>query len=274
MAFMAGLALLFSRATLRLSGDWQSQLSRSLTVQVTLAPLSEENGFDNQMNFAEQTIRSVLDSNISVSVMKKRESEALIKPWIGNLDLPDSLTLPGLVSVETRDGTTLPSASTLERQLQDLGIVASVDDHSRWENQIQETARNLVLSGGGLLALLLFAAICVSLFATQASMAAQRSIITVLAQVGATDGYIAGLFIRQAAQRSAIGAGIGLLGLVFIWTLLSFSLISEDIFWSGLIDSLADLFWLGGLWFLYVLFFALAAGFATKRALIDDRRRA
>jgi len=33
MAFIAGMALLFSRATLRLSGDWQTQLSQSMTVQ-------------------------------------------------------------------------------------------------------------------------------------------------------------------------------------------------------------------------------------------------
>lgn len=274
MAFLAGLALLFSRATLRLSGDWQSELSRSLTVQVTLAPLSAENDFETQMELTAQTLRSVLDDKTAVKIIKRRESEALIQPWIGNLDLPDSLTLPGLISVETKDGTTLPSASTLERQLQDLGVVASVDDHSRWENQIQETARNLVLSGSGMLILLIFAAVCVSLFATRASMAAQRSIITVLAQVGATDNFIAGLFIRQAGRRSALGAGIGLLALLGVWLLLSFSLISEDVFWSGLIDSLTDLFWVGGLWLAFVIFCALAAGFATKRALVEDRRRA
>jgi len=36
MALLAGCALLFARGSMRLSGDWQSQLSNTLTVQVIL----------------------------------------------------------------------------------------------------------------------------------------------------------------------------------------------------------------------------------------------
>ncbi|RKQ68880.1 cell division transport system permease protein [Litorimonas taeanensis] len=274
MAFLAGLALLFSRATLRLSGDWNTQLSRSMTVQVSLSPLAAENNFDTQMRVAADSLRGIIGDKAKISIVDQSASQALIKPWIGNLELPESLTLPGLISIEMAEDGSLPSINRLESQLQQAGIVASIDDHSRWANQIQDTARNFVLSGIALLALLLMAAIGVNLFATRASMAAQRSIISVLAQVGATDSFIAKLFIGQAARRSAIGAGIGLLMLILVWSLLSFSLISEAMFWSSLNPIFADIMWISGLWIAFILFCSLAAGVATKRALIQDRKRA
>jgi len=36
MAMLAGCALLFARGSMRLSGDWQSQLTDTLTVQIML----------------------------------------------------------------------------------------------------------------------------------------------------------------------------------------------------------------------------------------------
>ena len=274
MAFLAALALLFSRATSRLSGDWQAQLSNSATVQVSLAPLSAENNFETQMNQAAETLQSLLGSEAKVTVVKQSQSQELIRPWIGNLELPESLTLPGLITVETAENSNAPNAVLLETQLQKNGIVASVDDHSRWTNQIRGTARLLVFGGTSLLILLLIAGISVNLFATRSAMAAQRSIISVLAQVGATDGFIARLFVGQAGRRSASGAGIGLIIAWVLWA--AFSLFSSvpELFWSGFGEALNDTLWLLGLWALFVLVCAFAAGLATKRALIRERKRA
>lgn len=274
MAFLAALALLFSRATSRLSGDWQAQLSNSATVQVSLAPLSAENNFETQMNQAAETLQSLLGSEAKVTVVKQSQSQELIRPWIGNLELPESLTLPGLITVETAENSNAPNAVLLETQLQKNGIVASVDDHSRWTDQIRGTARLLVFGGTSLLILLLIAGISVNLFATRSAMAAQRSIISVLAQVGATDGFIARLFVGQAGRRSASGAGIGLIIAWVLWA--AFSLFSSvpELFWSGFGEALNDTLWLLGLWALFVLVCAFAAGLATKRALIRERKRA
>jgi len=274
MAFLAGLALLFSRATSRLSGDWQDQLSNSATVQVSLAPLSPENDFETQMGQAAETIRSLLGSQAKVTVVNQSQSQDLIRPWIGNLELPESLSLPGLITVETPKNSKAPNTVLLESQLQQNGIVASVDDHSRWADQIRGTARALVFGGTALLALLLIAGISVNLFATRAAMASQRSIISVLAQVGATDSFIAKLFVGQAGRRSASGAGIGLIAAWFIWTGLSLFSAVPELFWSGFGQALNDTLWLFGLWALFVLVCAVAAGLATKRSLSLERKRA
>jgi cell division transport system permease protein len=274
MAFLAALALLFSRATSRLSGDWQAQLSNSATVQVSLAPLSAENDFETQMDQAAETLRSLLGNEAKVTVVDRSQSQELIKPWIGNLELPESLVLPGLITIETAENSNAPNAVLLETQLQKNGIVASVDDHSRWTDQIRGTARLLVFGGTFLLILLLIAGISVNLFATRSAMAAQRSIISVLAQVGATDGFISRLFVGQAGRRSASGAGVGLIIAWALWAVMSLFSSLPELFWSGLGEAFNDMLWLLGLWALFVLVCAVAAGLATKRALIRERKRA
>jgi len=274
MAFLAALALLFSRSASRLSGDWQAQLSNSVTVQVSLAPMSPGNDFETQMNRAAETVRTVVGDAAEIEVVDRSESQELIKPWIGNLDLPESLTLPGLITIQTPKDARPPNAVLLTSQLQEDGIVASVDDHSRWADQIQGTARALVVGGAALLTLLLIAGVSVNLFATRSAMAAQRSIISVLAQVGATDSFIARLFVGQAGRRSAAGAGIGILVAWLIWAALSMFSAVPAIFWSNLGQVVNDIFWLVGLWCLFVLVCAIAAGIATKRALLRERKRA
>lgn len=274
MALLAALALLFSRATLRLSGDWQAQLSNSLTVQVTLTPLSPENDFNTQMQAAATSVKTLIDPAAQVEIVDQSDAQALIRPWIGNLDLPDSLTLPGLITIKAPLEANTPSAPQLERQLENAGILASVDDHSRWADKIRSTARRLVLAGAILLALLLFAAVSVNLFATRAAMAAQRSIISVLAQVGATDRFVAKLFVSQAGRRSALAAGLGMMMAWSLWVGFSLLGLSPDLFWSSLRDAMIDGIWLVGLWTLFTAICALAAGLATRRALIADRRRA
>lgn len=274
MALLAGLALLFSRATLRLSGDWQAQLANSLTVQVTLSPLSPENDFLMQMRAASDLVKSLIDPSADVAIVKQSESQALIRPWIGNLDLPESLTLPGLITIKAPISSNIPNARDLEQKLEKAGIITSIDDHSRWADKIRSTAKRLVLAGGILLGLLLFAAVSVNLFATRAAMAAQRSIISVLAQVGATDSFVSKLFVSQAGKRSALGAGLGMMMAWSLWVGFSILGLSPDLFWSSLADAMIDGAWLIGLWGLFTVVCALAAGLATRRALISDRRRA
>lgn len=274
MAFIAGTALLFSRATLRLSGEWQAQLSQSMTVQVTLSPLSDDNNYQVQMTRASNAVKTAIGQDASVSIITQSEANALIRPWIGNLDLPDTITLPGLISIEGKEGASLPTPRALQQTLSETGLVVSIDDHSRWSDQISGTAKTLVLAGTALLTLLLIASVSVNLFATRAAMAAQRSIIAVLAQVGATDNFIIKLFIGQAGKRSAIGSAVGLGLLWILWAALSSLKFSDEIFWSSFSDILSDTLWLAALWLFFTLICALAAGLTTKYALRYERKKA
>ena len=92
MALLAGCALLFARGSMRLSADWQSQLSDTLTVQVML----DEAG---RMGAADVCGPRHIDPCFSRAptspVMPQAEARALLQPWLGNAALPDHLACAG-----------------------------------------------------------------------------------------------------------------------------------------------------------------------------------
>jgi len=146
--------------------------------------------------------------------------------------------------------------------LNEEGLVAEVDDHSRWSDQIGRSGRGLQAAAIALLALIFGAGIAVSGFATQSALSAQRDVIRVLVQVGAEDGFISKLFIRQAGMRGLKGGIIGVvLGAI---TALFLSL---GLHWS-------DAIFLILLIISFVIICALAAGFTSYRILRNERRRA
>ena len=98
---------------------------------------------------------------------------------------------------------------------------ANIDDNSRYADQLGGTARRLVSIGIGTLILILLAGLSVNIFATRAGMTAQKEIIRVLVQVGASDKFIARLFVGQAFRRGAFGAAAGLGLAALLWVCLS-----------------------------------------------------
>jgi len=133
-------------------------------------PLSDDNNYQVQMTRASNAVKTAIGQDASVSIITQSEANALIRPWIGNLDLPDTITLPGLISIEGKEGASLPTPRALQQTLSETGLVVSIDDHSRWSDQISGTAKTLVLAGTALLTLLLIASVSVNLFATRAAI--------------------------------------------------------------------------------------------------------
>ena len=269
MAFLAALALLFSLSADRLRKNWQGELGRSATVQIMVdsADLHESKV---------QTALDVLKANLpeaSISPLSQAQSKELLKPWLGNLDLPEDLPLPALISVELTNGNVL-SPDVLSAALSEEGLIAEVDDHSRWSDQIGRSGRGLKAAALGLLTLIFGAAIAVSGFATQAALSAQRDIIRVLVQVGAEDKFISKLFIRQAGMRGLKGGIIGVVlgGITALFLSLRRS---EE---TALLPDLG-LHWTDGFFLIFliigfVVICALAAGVTSFRLLRKERRRA
>ncbi len=265
VALIAGCALLFARGSMRLSGDWQSQLTDTLTVQIIL---------DNANDWSAQTstandVLSYTFPGVDIEVVTQEAAHDLLRPWLGNTVLPDNLPVPGLINLT---GQNL-SITEAETALYAAGITANIDDNSRYADEIKGTARRLVAVGMSVMILLLLAGLSVNIFATRASMTAQKEIIRVLVQVGASDKFIAKLFIGQALKRGAIGAAIGLSIASLLWTALSISGDWGGLGWSGISSSLTDIFWLICLGALFAFICAGAAGLTTTRQLLFERKR-
>ena len=269
MAFLATLALLFSLSADRLRKNWQGELGSSATVQIMIenAELRQ-----TQITTALDVLRPALPNSV-VSQLSEEKSNELIKPWLGNLDLPDDLPLPVLISIES-GGSDMISPQRLTALLAEEGLIAEVDDHSRWSDQIGRSGRGLQAAALALLALIFGSGVAVSGFATQAALSAQRDVIRVLVQVGAEDGFIAKLFITQAGYRGLKGGVIGVVLGALTALILSLRRAKE----TALLPDLG-LHWTDGL-FLFALIIgftiicALAAGFTAFRLLRRERRRA
>lgn len=269
MAFLATLALLFSLSADRLRNNWQGELGRSATVQIMVdTPELRETKIETALN----VLRTALPE-ASIEPMSQAQSQALLKPWFGNLNLPEDLPLPALISLELTNGETL-SPDRLTAALSEEGLISDVDDHSRWSDQIGRSGRGLKAAALALLALIFGAGIAVSGFATQAALSAQRDVIRVLVQVGAEDGFISKLFIRQAGMR---GLKSGIIGVILgAITALFLSLRRSPE--TALLPDLG-LHWSDGIFLVlliigFVLICALAAGVTSYRLLRKERRHA
>jgi len=269
MAFLATLALLFSLSADRLRKNWQGELGSSATVQIMIdSPELREATVESALN----VLRPALP-DAAVTLVSEETSQDLLKPWLGNLALPDDLPLPVLISISENKGAAI-SPDRLIALLGEEGIIAEVDDHSRWSDQIGRTGRGLKSAAIALLILIFGAAIAVSAFATQAALSAQRDVIRVLVQVGAEDGFIAKLFIKQAGFRGFKGSLIGVILGVVAAIIISLRRNSE----TSLLPELG-LHWTDSLFAVllvigFSLICAFAAGFTAFRLLRRERRRA
>ena len=265
MALLAGCALLFARGSMRLSGEWQTQLSDTLTVQVILDNAA---AWEQDTKLARDTL-TPLFPGADIEILPESEARALLQPWLGNAALPEDLPVPGLLNVT---GQNL-DVSRAQAALEAANLTANIDDNTRYADQLSGTARRLVAIGLGTLFLILLAGLSVNIFATRAGMTAQKEIIRVLVQVGASDKFIARLFVGQAFRRGAIGAIMGLTLAVLLWLCLSILGDWGGLGWTGFMAGATDILWLIGLGAVFAIICAVAAGVTATRQLAFERKR-
>ena len=214
LCFLACLAAVAASAADRAAQGWAERLGAEATVQVR--PRVGESGATAAARAAE-TLAGV-DGVEEAAALDRAAAEELLRPWLGDAVLPD-LPLPFLVTVRL-DRKAPAGAASLSRALAEAGLDATVDDHSLWRGEVERSATLItVLAGAAFLAIALAAAAAIA-YATRAGLAAGRPVIRTLSLNGATDGRIAGLFMRRfgllAAAAGAIGAGLAAALLIFL----------------------------------------------------------
>ncbi len=276
MAFFAALALLSARIGARSYSQWQSDLAGSATVQ--LSQVSAE----NRLEKAEQALSIIHATKPAVAASRLSDTDALalIKPWLGDstggeslggddLALLDGITLPVLIRLQN---STKPDREALTQALGNAGLSVIINDHSQWGDDIARSARASRLSSWLILVMTFLASIAATIFATQAAMSAQAGVISVFAQVGASDGFISRLFILRSVKIGAVAGaigGLGALGFIALYRLL------RGPASSGLLPKLslglADIALLIGLAMVFALVCAAAAAFTAKKILQSTR---
>ena len=204
MTFLAALtlgAVVLIRAT---ATEWQSEVSREVTIQVRPVP-----GRDIEGDV--KTAAAIAEKQPGVAGVRpysKTETARLLEPWLGTGLTFDDLPVPRLIVVRIApDGA--PDLAQLAKSLTAQVPGATVDDHRGWVERMRSMARASVAVGLGVMVLVLIATVLSVTFATGGAMAANRPIIEVLHFVGAKDGFIAGQFQRHFLLLGLTGGIIG-----------------------------------------------------------------
>ncbi|MEM1233661.1 MAG: cell division protein FtsX, partial [Pseudomonadota bacterium] len=202
MAFLACFALALSVSSGRLADRWSEELAQSLTIRIS-APT-------DQLEAQTQAALTVLETTTGIGsarALTADEQRALLAPWFGGSLPVEDLPIPQLIDVVEDNGDLDVEGLRLRLRAEAPGAI--VDDHSRWRRPLVEAAGRL--RGLSALSLLLIAGAMAAMvtLAANAALAANRSVIEVLRQVGARDGYIAQAFVRRFTLRAALGAAVG-----------------------------------------------------------------
>ena len=214
MAFLASLTTGVVYLINQSASAWLEDMASEVTVQVQ--PADDPTATEEKL----ARISTFLDGQIGISnvrVLTKAQTNALVEPWLGDVDGLESLPLPRLIAVQL-DRDDPPDLSTLGVALESEFEGAMLDDHRRWQAQIRSVTSTLALAGIGVIMLVALATVAIVVSATRSSMASNRDIVEVLHFVGARDQFIAQQFEKhfQTLGILAGAAGAGLAALVFV----------------------------------------------------------
>lgn len=215
MGFVASLGLAAASGADALARSWTDELKSRATVSLIL-PVDEPARRDKMLARALQTIRAA-PGVTDARPLSEVEMRALVEPWLGGDPGLADLPLPSLIDLTLAPGAPLDAKALAER-LSEAEIDAEVDAHGRWVARLQPAAKRLrAFAYGAVMILFATAGLTVAL-ACAAGLAARAGMVQVLKLVGATDGYVARIFVRRiqtlAFAGSALGAGLAAVALV------------------------------------------------------------
>src|SRR6185437_8865513 len=127
VAIMTFLASLTSGAVVLVqgaAGEWQADVSREVTIQVSPAPGRDLDASVDKAAAAARAFPGIAD----VRPYTKEESAQLLEPWLGSGLTLDELPVPRLIVVKIAAGAA-PDIPQLRRTLAEQIPGASLDDH-------------------------------------------------------------------------------------------------------------------------------------------------
>ena len=213
VAIMTFLASLTTGATVlvsRAAGEWQSDISREVTVQVSPASGRDVDATVEKAVSAARAFPGIGE----VTAFSKEESNKLLEPWLGSGLSLDELPVPRLIVLKIAPDAA-PDFAQLRRVLSDQAPGAVLDDHRGWMDRMRTMAGTAVGASIGILILMFIATMLSVTFATRGAMATNKSVIEVLHFVGAKNGFIARHFqhhfLMLGLQGGVIGGGAAII---------------------------------------------------------------
>lgn len=204
MVFLISVAVAAAFVLDQVASSWDHDVAGTVTIQVS--PVGGEGG--EAMTDARVTAVAAAVARergvTAVRPLDKKQTLALLEPWLGSSDVIKDLPLPRLIDVAVDPDFSI-DLSAMNDRISALVPGTSLDDHRVWLSRLISLSRTVE-------ALAVFTVLIIGtvtsatiVYATRTSMAVHKNTIEVLHLIGAQDDYIA----RQFADRAF---GLGLMG--------------------------------------------------------------
>ena len=196
---------------------WTENIASEVTVQISINRTENIEDKLSKISFFLTNQPGVT----GVRPLPLAESAELLEPWLGNGANLKDLPIPRLIAVEL-DRTNRPNLDKLRSDIKKNFKSATLDDHRRWQSQIQTVTRSMALAGLAVLILVGLATTAVIVSATRSAMASNREIVEVLHFVGATDRFIAREFERHFLSLGIRSGLVGATGSLMVFIFMPF----------------------------------------------------
>ena len=207
MSFLAALSLVAALMLDDVATRWQSGLAGTLTVEI---PPQAGNEDDGPATDRARAALNILERTPGISqsrVLPDAEIIELIRPWLGG-GADAGLPLPTIVEAKLAPDMDL-AVSELRQRLSAAIDGVVVNDHGVFLGRLLHLAELTRLVSFGLVGLIALTSVGAVAAAVRARFAALRSDVELLHTIGATDGYIARQFERQALRVAGVGGIAG-----------------------------------------------------------------
>ncbi|MEI9906190.1 MAG: ABC transporter permease [Asticcacaulis sp.] len=214
LCVLACLAALVTLASDRAADGWSRDIRSEVTIQVR--PTGLETGSVAAAKAAE--VLAGVKGVSEVTALEPEKAKDLIKPWLGDAIL-DDLPIPNLVEVRL-DPKNPARGGDLMKALSLRDIDASLDDHSMWLKDVEQSVLTIKLISFAIFLIIGSATAAVVGFATRAGLTARADVVEVLSLCGASDTFIAERFqyrfFRMSFESGLLGVGVAALVMTLI----------------------------------------------------------
>lgn len=194
-----------------LSERWARGAANLITVQV---PDPDRQAVTDSHTSAGTRVEAVLNvlktmpDIMRIHRLDEKELDALLKPWLGNAGTA-ALPLPAVIEVDLTPGGAL--SDSLVPLLTTRAPGTLIEKNDDWRSRLHTVASSLLFCAG--LAIILVGAIGAAVIgmATRLGLGSRRESVTILHELGASDGYVARRFASRVAFLSFLGGLAGTL---------------------------------------------------------------
>jgi len=210
MSFLASLALGGVSLITNATQDWQGQIAREATLQI-----SPVDGVDMEQSL--QQARDLVASFAGITeayILDVASTQKLLEPWFGSTFTLENLELPRLIIMRF-DEAMMPDLDLIRATLERDITGAYLDDHHLWISRLASMAHSLIIASLAIFVLVLSALILSVVFATRATLLMNADIIEVLHFIGADAHFVArqfdGHFLKIGLKGGLAGVSAAIL---------------------------------------------------------------